>query len=152
MLIFLRVIFTEGGRARRCMCKDGSTCFVFCPDPPENTTCTNTLKTPQDTSQEGEETDWSNQGEQMNCLNISVTTWSSYFSLLIQFYILATKDTNYSVCVNLKLSSFKKFETLTIVKINYWRSFSVYNLITELNSGSCAKRKHNVHETLTRRC
>lgn len=39
------------------MCKDGSTCFVFCPDPPENTTCTNTLKTPQDTSQEGEETD-----------------------------------------------------------------------------------------------
>lgn len=91
-------------------------------------------------------------GEQMNCLNISVTTWSSYFSLLIQFYILATKDTNYSVCVNLKLSSFKKFETLTIVKINYWRSFSVYNLITELNSGSCAKRKHNIHETLTRRC
>lgn len=39
------------------MCKDGSTCFVFCPDPPENTTCTNTLKTPQDTSQEGEETE-----------------------------------------------------------------------------------------------
>lgn len=150
MLIFLRVIFTEGGRARRCMCKDGSTCFVFCPDPPENTTCTThwkPLRIPRRRVRKLKQP-----GEQMNCLNISVTTWSSYFSLLIQFYILATKDTNYSVCVNLKLSSFKKFETLTIVKINYWRSFSVYNLITELNSGSCAKRKHNVHETLTRRC